>query len=102
MRRCETEPFCLDCQARITQRRAGLSFQADQILRQTLISSNPHQLHLRDKVAVGEKKLGGENLRSDFQTLIQVRLVAIGNPKITIAEEVFQLMSHRENHRILQ
>ena len=102
MRWREPEPFGLDREACITQRRSGLTFQTDQILWQTLIRSNPHQLHLRDKVAVRKEKFGSENLRSDFQTLVQIRLVAVRNPEIPIAEEMFQLVRHCENHRILR
>ena len=58
--------------------------------------------HVSDKIAIGEEQFSGEDLCADFETLIEIRLIAIRNTEIAIAKEVFQLVGHRENHRILR
>lgn len=102
MCRGEPESFSLNREAGVTERRSCLAFQTDERFRQTLISADAHHIHVSDKIAVGKEQLGSENLRSHFQTLVQVRLIAIRNTQVAIAKEVFQFMSHRENHRILR
>jgi len=101
-RGCESESFRLNGQSGIAERCSGFAFQTDERLWQTLIGSNAHHFHLRDEIAVRKEHLGGENLCADFQSLIQIRLIAIRNTEISIAKEVFQLVGHRENHRILR
>ena len=74
----------------------------DQIFRQALISPDFHHVHVPDKIAIGKDKLRRKNLGAYLETLIQVRLIAVGNFEIAIAKEVFQLVRHRENHRVLR
>ena len=102
MCRGEPESFSFNREACVAERRSCLVFQTDERFGQTLISTDAHPIHVFDKIAVREEQLGSENLCSHFQTLVQVRLVAIRNTQIAIAKEVFQLMSHRENHRVLR
>lgn len=102
MVRGEPEPFCLDRQARITESCSCFAFQQDQRLRETLISSDTHHVHVGHKIAIREEKFSGKDLCADFQTLVEIRLIAIRNTEIPIAEKVFELMGHRENHWILR
>jgi len=102
MRRCEAESLRLDSETRITERRARLAFQRNERFWQTLICSDPHRIHVRNEIAIRKQQLGRENLRADFERLVQVGLIAIGNAQIAIAKEVFQLVGHGEDHRILR
>ena len=102
MCRGKPESLSFNREAGVTQRRSCLSFQTDKRFRQTLISPDAHHIHVSGKIAVGKEQFGSENLRSHFQTLIQIRLIAIRNTQVAIAKEVFQFVSHRENHRILR
>ena len=74
----------------------------DQIFRHALISPDSHHLHVPDKIAIRKDKLRGENFSSHLETFIQVRLIAVRNSEISIAEEVFKFVRHREDHRILR
>ena len=102
MCRGKPESFSFNREACVTERRSSLAFQTDERFWQTLISTNAHHIHVCDKIAVREEQLGSENLCSHLQTLVQIRLIAIRNTQIAIAKEVFQFMSHRENHRVLR
>ena len=100
MRWCETKSFGLYRQTRIAECRASLTFQLNEIFRQTLVGSNSHSRHVRDEIAIGKDEFRSENLSSDFETLIQVRLIAIRDAEISIAEEVFEFVGHGEDHWI--
>lgn len=102
MCRGEPESFSLNRETCVAERRSRLAFQMDERFWQTLISADAHHIHVCDKIAVREEQLGSENLCSHFQTLVQIRLIAIRNTQIAIAKEVFQFVSHREHHRILR
>ena len=94
----ESQSFCFDRKTSITERRTCLSLQVDQRFRQTLISTDAHHFHVSDEIAVREEKFGGENLCSDFETSIQIRLIAVRNTEIAIAIEMFQFVGHGEGH----
>lgn len=100
MRWRKTESFGFDRQTGVAERRTRLTFQLNEMFRQTLIRSYSHSRHVGNKIAIGKDELRSENLRSDFKTLIQIRLIAIRDPEISIAKEVFQLVGHGEDHRI--
>ena len=102
MRRGEPESFSFNREACVAERRSCLAFQSDERFWQTLISTNAHHIHVCDKIAVREEQLGSENFCSHFQTLVQIRLITIGNPQVAIAKEVFQFVRHREHHRVLR
>ena len=72
MRWRKTETLGFDRQTSITERCARLTFQLNEILRQTLVRSNSHSRHVRNKIAIGKDEFRGENLRADFETLIQI------------------------------
>ena len=100
MRWCKPEPFGFDRQTSITQRCACLTFQLNEVFRQTLIASYSHSRHVRNEIPVGEDEFRGENLSSNLETLIQIRLIAIRDAEISVAKEVLELVSHGEDHRI--
>src|ERR1700752_2832519 len=100
MRRRKTESFGFNRQTCITECRACLPFQLHEIFRQTLVGSYSHSRQVRNKIAIGKDKLRSENLRSNFKTLIQIRLVAIRDAEISIAKEVFEFVKHGEDHLI--
>jgi len=100
MRRCIAESLRFDRQTRITQSRSRFSFQLNKRLRQTLIPPDAHRAHVRNEITIRKEEFCRENLRTDFQTLIQIGLIAIRDTEISIAKVMFQLVGHRENHRI--
>ena len=100
MRRREPESFGFNRQTSIAECCARLTFQLNEIFWQTLIASYSHSRHVRNEIAIGKDEFRGENLRSNLETLIQVRLIAIRDAEISIAKEVFQLVGHGEDHRI--
>lgn len=102
MRRRVPETFRLYRKSRVTERCSRFAFQMDEGFRETLIHPHAHVFHVRDEVAVGEEKFGGENLGSHLDTLVQIRYVAVGDPQVSITKEVFQLVGHGENLRILR
>jgi hypothetical protein len=73
----------------------------NEIFRQTLIGSYTHPFHVRNEIAIGKEQLGRKNLSANLNALIQIRLITIRNPKVSIAKEVFQLVGHGESHRVL-
>lgn len=102
MRRREAETFSFNCEGSITERRARLPLQVDQILRQTLIRSYSQAAHVPHEVAIGKYQLGRKNFRADLETLVQIRLIAIRDAEVSIAKEVFQFVGHSKDHRILR
>src|SRR5215217_7726729 len=100
MRRCIAESLRFYRQACITERRSCFSFQLDECLWQTLLLPDAHGAHVRNEIAIGKEEFCRENLGADFKTLIQIGLITIRDTEISIAEVVFQLVGHREDHRI--
>ena len=100
MRRSKTESLGFDRESSITERRTGLTFQLNEIFRQTLVGPDSHSRHVRNEIAIGEDEFRSENFSTNLETLIQVRLIAIRDTEISIAEEVFELVGHGEDHRI--
>src|SRR4051794_23464013 len=102
MGRCIAESFRFDRESCIAQSRSCFSFQLNQGLRQALIASDAHRVHVRHEITIRKEEFCRENLSADFQTFLQVRLIAIRDTEISIAEKMFQLVGHREYHRILR
>src|ERR1700752_2459964 len=96
----ETETFGFDSQTSITESCACLSFQLNQVFWQTLIRSNSHSRHVRNEITIGKDQFCCKNLSPYLETLIQIRQIAIGDAKVSITKEMFELVCHGKDHRI--
>lgn len=102
IRRRIPKPLRFYRKACVTERRSGLSFQLNERLGKTLVSPDTHGAHMGNEITIGKEEFCRENLRSDFKGLIQIGLIAIRDAEVSITEIMFQLVGHREDHRILR